>query len=82
MATITATEANRKFSELLRGVKKGRTYVITSRGEAVAELRPVASESEAEKARRKKALGELLDRLKSQPAMNLPHITRDEMHDV
>ncbi len=81
MATITATEANRKFSELLRGVRKGKCYVITSRGEPVAELRPMASESEAETVRRKKALGELLDHLKSQPVLNLPHITRDEMHE-
>ncbi len=81
MATITATEANRKFSSLLREVRKGKTYVITSRGERVAELVPPRHHSEADEARRRKAWEELKKHLDAQPVMNLPHITRDEMHE-
>ncbi|MGH9412469.1 MAG: type II toxin-antitoxin system Phd/YefM family antitoxin [Terriglobales bacterium] len=81
MATITATEANRKFSKLLREVRQGKTYVITSHGERIAELVPARLSSEAEKARRNKAWEELKKHLDAQPVMNLPHITRDEMHE-
>jgi antitoxin (DNA-binding transcriptional repressor) of toxin-antitoxin stability system len=35
---ISAANANRKFSELLRGVRKGKTYVVTSHGKPVAKL--------------------------------------------
>ena len=38
--TIPAADANRKFSELLRGVRKGRRYVVTSHGKPVAKLVP------------------------------------------
>jgi prevent-host-death family protein len=37
---IPAADANRKFSELLRGVRKGRRYVVTSHGKPVAKLVP------------------------------------------
>lgn len=38
---ISAAEANRKFSQLLREVKEGRTYVVTSHGRPVARISPV-----------------------------------------
>ncbi len=38
--TVTATEANRRFSALLREVAAGRTVLITSRGQVVARLGP------------------------------------------
>ena len=37
---VTASEANQHFSSLLKKVKAGDKIVITSRGEAVAELVP------------------------------------------
>lgn len=81
MATITATEANRKFSELLRGVRRGKTYIITSHGERVAELKPPTQSSDAEEARRRRAWESLKRRLESQPRLNLPRVTRDEMYE-
>jgi prevent-host-death family protein len=42
--TVTAADANRKFSELLRGVRKGRSYVVTSHGKPVAKLIPTDSD--------------------------------------
>ena len=41
--TVSATDANRRFSELLRGVREGSTYVVTSRGRPVAKLIPAKS---------------------------------------
>ena len=37
---VTATEANQRFSELLREVSTGGSVTITSRGKPVAELVP------------------------------------------
>ena len=49
---VSATDANRQFSELLRGVRQGRTYVVTSHGKPVAKLVPADSEpSQADAAR-------------------------------
>ncbi|MGH9467075.1 MAG: type II toxin-antitoxin system Phd/YefM family antitoxin [Terriglobales bacterium] len=82
--TITATEANRKFSAILREVSKGKTYAITNHGELVAELIPPRQNgkvSQAEKDRRRRAWEKLMKRLKSQPALNHPHVSRDEMHE-
>jgi prevent-host-death family protein len=36
-------EAKARFSELMRKVRRGQSIVITYHGEAVAELRPMAS---------------------------------------
>ena len=41
--TVGAYEAKTKLPELLRGVQAGKHYTITLRGEAIAELTPVAS---------------------------------------
>jgi prevent-host-death family protein len=38
--TVTASEANQKFSELLRRVQLGHRVKITSRGKVVAEMIP------------------------------------------
>ena len=40
---IGAFEAKTRLSELLEQVSRGRSFVITRRGRAVAELRPVSS---------------------------------------
>lgn len=38
---ITASEANQRFSEMLREVQDGETFVVTSRGRPVAKVTPV-----------------------------------------
>ncbi len=43
--SVSAADANRKFSELLRGVRQGRSYVVTSHGEPVAKLVPAAQDA-------------------------------------
>jgi len=74
---ISATEANRRFSRLLDGVRKGNTYVVTSHGRPVARLSPPAEDrrSIAE------ARAALLERLRSQPAVDVGHWTREELYE-
>ena len=76
MKTVTASEANRRFSELLKEVRRGETILVTSHGEPVAELRPPQT-SIAKRA----AFERLMERLRSQPAMNLGPWTRDELYE-
>ena len=35
---VSAAEANREFSSLLRGVREGQTFVVTSHGKPVARM--------------------------------------------
>lgn len=37
---VSATDANRKFSLILRGVRDGKSYVVTSHGRPVARIVP------------------------------------------
>lgn len=76
---VTASEANRSFSKLLKDVRKGHQIEVTSHGEVVARIVPVATEEE--NARRKKAWKALLKRLKNQPAMNAGPWSRGEGYD-
>jgi prevent-host-death family protein len=44
---VSAADANRRFSELLRTVKKGRSVVVTSHGKPVAKITPVGEDERA-----------------------------------
>jgi prevent-host-death family protein len=77
MPTITATDANRRFSKMLADARKGRSTDVTVRGKPVARLVPLlASDTKREAAFRKH-----LENLRNRPVMNLPRVTRDEMYD-
>lgn len=43
---ISASEANQRFSEMLRAVQQGDSFVVLSRGRAVARLVPADSGEE------------------------------------
>ena len=79
--TVPAAEANRKFSELLRAVRKGQSYVVTSHGNPVAKLVPAARDAGIAA----KARSSLLARLKSQPAVKGTKArrrwTREELYE-
>jgi prevent-host-death family protein len=78
--TISAAEANRHFSRVLREVREeGVAYTVTSHGEPVARIAP--AQDAAETKRREEAWKALLARLKSQPALNLGPWSRDEAYD-
>lgn len=75
--TISAANANREFSRLLREVRQGNSFVVTSHGRPVAKLVPIPENTEA----RRQAWVRLLERLKSQPALNAGKWTRDELYE-
>ena len=79
--SISAANANRKFTELLKGVRKGRSYVVTSHGEPVAKVVPAEMESRAAK----NARVSLFERLQSQAAVKGAKArrrwTRDELYE-
>ena len=77
MRNISATEANRHFSTLLREVAEGESVVVTSRGRAVATVIPAVSETPQRDAARER----LLARLKQQQVIGVREWTRDELYD-
>lgn len=74
---VTAADANRKFSQLLQGVRQGRSYVVTSHGHPVARIAPV-DEPEKEDIQAREAL---LARLRQQPVTRIGRWTRDELYE-
>jgi prevent-host-death family protein len=78
MKTISASEANRKFSTVLGKVTAGEEYIVTSRGRPVAKIVPFSIEEE----KRRKARKALLERLDRQEPQNLEiDWTRDDIHE-
>jgi prevent-host-death family protein len=76
---ISAADANRKFSQLLREVREGQSYVVTSHGRPVARIAPV--QSKQGKVGESPGWGRLLRRLRKQPVMDIGRWTRDELYD-
>ena len=74
---VSAADANRKFSLLLRGVREGRSYVVTSHGKPVARLIPAGKHDDVVISAR----ATLLSRLEKQPVMNAGRWTRDELYE-
>jgi prevent-host-death family protein len=79
--TVSAAEANRNFSRLLRGVREGRRYVVTAHGRPVARLVPVGAEDAIERRVREAAKRELLRRLGHQLVLDIGRWTRDELYE-
>jgi prevent-host-death family protein len=77
MKAVSAADANRNFSQLLQGVRRGRIYVVTSHGKPVARLTPVAENGEMEAGAR----AALLKRLRKQRAVRVGSWTRDELYE-
>jgi prevent-host-death family protein len=75
--TISAADANRRFSELLRTVQKGQSVVVTSHGKPVARIMPVVRNDRA--AQRARTV--LFARLKRERVVNSGRWTRDELYD-
>jgi prevent-host-death family protein len=74
---VSAADANRKFSELLRRVRQGRSFVVTSHGKPVAKLVPIdACDHTVQGAR-----GVLLDRLRRETVTDIGRWTREELYE-
>lgn len=75
--SISAADANRQFSKLLHGVRGGRSYVVTSHGEPIAEIAPIDRPKEVEISARQS----LLKRLRHQPVSRISKWKRDELYE-
>jgi len=75
--TISAADANRSFSRILRDVREGQTYVVTAHGKPVARIVPFI---EAD-ASREAARASLMQRLADQPVTDIGPWNRDELYD-
>lgn len=74
---VTATEANQRFSELLREVSAGERITITSHGKPVAEITP----PKPDKRPTKQELRALLARMRQLPGVVTGPWTRDDLYD-
>jgi prevent-host-death family protein len=73
---ISAAEANRNFSHLLREVRGGRSYIVTTHGKPVARIVPCGEADVARGAAR----AAVLERLTGQAAVDIGPRTRDELY--
>ena len=73
---ISAADANRKFSRLLRDVREGQSYVVTSHGRPVARIAPV----EENRTTTSSARSSLLGRLRSERVVKVGRWKRDELY--
>ena len=74
---ISAADANRRFSQLLRDVKTGQSYLVTSHGRPVARIAPVGERSMAASSAR----SSLLKRLRSERVLTVGRWKRDELYE-
>jgi prevent-host-death family protein len=72
---ITATEANQRFSEMLRDVGDGESFTVTSRGKPVARMVP------AEAFEKGDDLSELIAFMKKQPVRISGHWKREDLYE-
>jgi prevent-host-death family protein len=74
---VSAAEANRSFSRILRDVREGHSYLVTSHGRPVARIVPAEASDEVAEA----AWRNLLDRLERQGPLNKPRWRREDLYD-
>ncbi len=75
---VTAADANRSFSSLLRRVREGRSVVVTSHGKPVAKIVPIGDHDDQVM---QGARASLLSRLRSEPPTDAGRWTRDELYE-
>lgn len=78
MKTISAADANRHFSSLLREVSRGAQITVTSRGKPVATI---SAADQVERRERAAARRALLSRLRANPATGTRNWSRDELYE-
>jgi prevent-host-death family protein len=71
---ISASEANQRFSEMLRDVQSGESFVVLSRGRPVARVVPIESGGSA------KAVDDLLAFLKTLPRVHAGPWKREDLY--
>jgi prevent-host-death family protein len=74
---VSAADANRNFSQLLHGVRRGRIYVVTNHGKPIAKLSPIEDAGDLAVGAR----ADLLARLRKQNTARIGPWTRDELYE-
>jgi prevent-host-death family protein len=74
---ISAADANRQFSAVLRQVREGRTFTVTSHERPVARIVPVRAEANVTGAAR----AALFRRLRAAPVQVVGRWTRDDLYE-
>lgn len=72
---ISASEANQRFSELLRDVAEGETFTVMSRGRPVARVLPVDREAE------RRSVDRLLRFVEKLPARHAGTWSRSDLYE-
>lgn len=72
---VSATEANQRFSEILREVGEGESFAVTSRGKVVAEINP------PKKREKKRSTEEFLAHLEGRPNIIVKPWKREDLYD-
>lgn len=75
--SVSAADANRSFSQILRDVRAGQSFVVTAHGKPVARIVPCTEAANARDAAR----AALFKRLGSQPVINIGRWSRDELYE-
>lgn len=77
MRTVSAADANRQFSSVLREVAQGESFTVLSRGKPVA----IITGAKPADAQRNTAKSCLIARLHTQTATGSRNWARDELYD-
>jgi prevent-host-death family protein len=72
---ISASEANQRFSEMLRDVADGETFTVMSRGRPVARVLPVDRDAE------RRSVDRLLRFVETLPARHTGGWSRDDLYE-
>lgn len=78
--TVSAAQANREFSKLMKLAESGERVVVTSHGQPKVQITKV-EDADVEKARRREAFDKMTEWLNSRPVQNFPKLTRDDFYD-
>jgi prevent-host-death family protein len=74
---VSAADANRRFSEILRKVRDGRSVTVTSHGKPVARIVPISKHGDTSDGAR----AALLARLRAEPVVTVGRWSRDELYE-
>jgi len=79
--SVPAADANRKFSELLRGVRKGQRYIVTSHGKPVAKLIPADADERTVQSARATLFARLQSQKPAKATGSRRRWTREELYE-
>lgn len=74
---VSAADAHRRFAEILRKVRNGRSITVTSRGKPVARIVPISGHGAASG----EAKAALLARLRAEPVIAIERRSRAELYE-